>query len=131
MISHNLAFYIFIIMLVLIFIVASLGFLTAMFDNCKIWTYGGVKPIETVEAKVVNKRVKVFHDTQSFGDMIPSYNYATSYYITFEIKGEEKIEFSLTVVEFENINEGDIGMLSYQGCRLLEFEKKGTTLEQK
>lgn len=123
MIDHNLTFYIFLFMLFLFFLVVSLGFLTALFDNCKIWTYGGGKPIITVNSKVINKRVRTFHDTQSYGDMIPSYNYITSYYVTFEMESEEKLEFSITDVEFENIAIGDTGKLSYQGSKFLAFEK--------
>jgi hypothetical protein len=94
-----------------------------LFDNCEIWTYGKSRPIVTVDARVVNKRYKTFHDAQVFGDMVPSYTFSTSFFITFEIDKEEKLEFSLTAVEFKNITEGDVGKLSYQGNRFLAFER--------
>lgn len=123
MVSHSLAFYIFTIMLFFVFLVASLGFLTVMFGSLKNWTYNNSTPILTVDAKVIGKRFKTFQDTQGFAEMIPSYNYATLYFVTFEVENEEKLEFSVTSVEYDNLVEGNDGKLSYQGTRFLEFVK--------
>jgi len=122
MVSHNLPLYIFAVMLFFVFIIASIGFITVMFGSLQQWTYNNL-PILTVDAKVVSKRIKTFQDTQGFGEMIPSYNYATFYYVTFELEDGSKLEFSITSVEYENMMEGDFGRLSYQESKYLTFEK--------
>ena len=123
MVSHSLALYIFTVMLFFVFLVTSIGFLTLAFGNLKYGTHSNSTPILTVDAKVIGKRFNTFQDTQSFADMIPYYNYATLYFVTFEVVNGEKLEFSVTSVEYENLIEEDLGKLSYQGTKFLEFHK--------
>ncbi|MPN19836.1 hypothetical protein SDC9_167208 [bioreactor metagenome] len=54
--------------------------------------------------------------------MLPSYNYSTLYYITFQLEDGEQLEFSVTAVEYEELQEGQLGKISYQGNRFLGFE---------
>ncbi len=94
-----------------------------MFNNGTVLTYNSSKPVLTVEARIISKRFKTFQDTQNFGDMIPSYNYLTMYYLTFELGDKEQLEFCVTAMEYEEFNEGDTGKLSYQGNKYLGFER--------
>ncbi|WP_291574456.1 DUF2500 domain-containing protein [Clostridium sp. UBA4548] len=123
MLSHNLALYIFTLMLFFLFLIASIGFLTMMFNNGAVLTYNSSKPVLTVEGRIISKRFKTFQDTQNFGDMIPSYNYLAMYYVTFELEDKEQLEFCVSANEYEEFNEGDTGKLSYQGNKYLGFER--------
>ena len=121
--SHNLALYIFTLMLFFLFLIASIGILTMMFNNGPVLTYNSSKPVLTVEGRIISKRFKTFQDTQNFGDMIPSYNYLAMYYVTFELEDKEQLEFCVSANEYEEFNEGDTGKLSYQGNKYLGFER--------
>ncbi|MBP2024309.1 hypothetical protein J2Z44_004169 [Clostridium punense] len=122
MMSHNLALYIFTIMLFFMFLIASLGFLNMMFNNFIPWSHNSSMPLVTAKAKIISKRFRTFQDNQTFGDMLPSYNYSTLYYITFQLEDGEELEFSVTAVEYEELQEGQQGKINYQGNRFLGFE---------
>lgn len=44
-------------------------------------------------------------------------------FITFELEGESRIEFSVIGKDFGLLMEGDIGKLKFQGTRYLGFER--------
>ena len=48
---------------------------------------------------------------------------STDYYITFQTKSGERIEFSVEDSEYGLLIEGDEGVLSYQGTRYLGFKR--------
>ena len=93
-----------------------------------IWIRNNNSPRETVEAKVVTKRMKV----QGFGRTMASRNTVTGmgsstythYFVTFELEKGKRLELGVKDAEYGMLAEGDQGMLSYQGTRYLGFEQK-------
>ena len=49
---------------------------------------------------------------------------STTCYVTFEVKGGERLEFAVPGTEYGQIVEGDRGELAFQGTRYLSFERK-------
>jgi len=80
------------------------------------WNKNNHSPRLVVDAEVVTKRADVahgFHHTSS-----------TTYYVTFEVKGGERLEFAVPGTEYGQLVEGDRGELAFQGTRFLSFERK-------
>ena len=70
------------------------------------------QPIKEAEAKVVAKRIKVWGD----------HSY-TNYYVTFEAYNSERTEFEVEEGLYGLLVEGDTGILTYQGYRVLDFRR--------
>ena len=51
-----------------------------------------------------------FHSTSS-----------TTYYVTFEVRGGDRLEFSVDGSEYGQLVEGDRGELTFQGTRYIGF----------
>ncbi len=88
--------------------------------NISTWNKNNNSPRLTVTAKVVSKRIQVFHNQQSDGFSTVT---STSYYVTFEVKSGDRMELSVTGKEYGMMAEGDVGELSFQGTRFLGFER--------
>lgn len=58
----------------------------------------------TAEAEVVSRRIV-----------------GAEYYITFRMQNGERVELPVTAVQYSQMVEGDLGRLTYQGGRYLEF----------
>ncbi len=92
-----------------------------------IWIRNNNSPRETVEARVVTKRMKV----QGFGRTMAGRNTVTGmgsstythYFVTFELEKGKRLELGVKDAEFGMLAEGDQGMLTYQGTRYLGFEQ--------
>lgn len=48
---------------------------------------------------------------------------STDYYITFQLEGDERIEFAVTGEQYGLLVEGDQVDLTYQNKKLLEFQR--------
>ena len=70
------------------------------------------QPVKKAEAKVVAKRIKVWGDHSH-----------TNYYVTFEYYNSERAEFEVEEGLYGLLVEGDTGMLTYQGYRVLDFRR--------
>ena len=94
-----------------------------------IWIRNNNSPKQTVEARVVTKRMKV----QGFGRSMAGSSTAmhtmggstyTHYFVTFELENGSRLELGVKDSDFGMLAEGDQGVLSYQGTRYLGFEQK-------
>ena len=94
-----------------------------------IWMRNNNSPRETVEARVVTKRMKV----QGFGRTMAGSGTAmhtmggstyTHYFVTFELEKGKRMELGVKDSEFGMLAEGDQGTLTYQGTRYLGFLQK-------
>lgn len=72
-------------------------------------------PKITVPATVVTKRSLVRHAS----DMG-----STRYFVTFELENRERMELSVSGNESGMLVEGDYGMLTFQGTRFVNFERR-------
>ncbi len=71
-------------------------------------------PILEVDAKVIAKRSRV-----SGNNMIHQ-----SYYVTFEEESGKRMELRVEGSTFGLLVEGDLGKLTFQGSRFLNFERR-------
>lgn len=69
-------------------------------------------PRITSEATVVTKRTKVWGDHSH-----------TIYYATFQFESGDRLELEIPHDRFGYLVEGDIGKLTFQGTRFLDFQR--------
>lgn len=92
------------------------------------WNRNNHSPLINVPAAVIAKRADVSsHRYANANDFSGAHGYrttsSTDYYITFQTKSGERIEFSVEDSEYGLLIEGDEGVLSYQGTRYLGFKR--------
>ncbi len=93
-----------------------------------IWIRNNNSPKQSVNARVVTKRMKV----QGFGrtmagsgtTMRAGGSTYTHYFVTFELEKGSRLELGVKDSVYGMLAEGDQGVLSYQGTRYLGFEQK-------
>ena len=95
------------LLILLIGIIISIVLLVIKLQNCKTAT---VSQNTVVTATAVSKRYDVKDGN-------------VSYCISFNVDGNGLVEFSLPLSQFENISEGDTGMLTYRGSVFFSFQK--------
>ena len=71
-------------------------------------------PRLTVDARVVTKRMQN-------GYYNGNHRHPSAYYVTFEVDSGDRMELSMTGEEYGLLAEGDVGKLSFQGTRYLDF----------
>lgn len=81
--------------------------------SIKTQTKNNASPILTVPAQVVAKRTEV-RGEHSF----------TWYYSTFQVESGDRMEFEITGNEYGLLAEDDFGLLTFQGTRFQNFERR-------
>ena len=84
------------------------------------WNRNNNSPRLIVDAQVVAKRTNVSSDP----GMHTNLTHHTTYYVTFAVKGGERLEFCVGGGEYGQLVEGDRGELTFQGSRYIGFERK-------
>ena len=82
-------------------------------------------PIVTVDAKVKAKRIAVHHSAhqQSMnGVPLMAKSHHTTYYATFALEGDQRLELQVSEGQFQRLTEGERGKLTYQRKRFHRFE---------
>jgi hypothetical protein len=102
---------------VIFFVVVVGVILFAIIGSIVQWNKNNHSPIENVLVKVVAKRTRV---SGGSGE----HSASTNYYITFEKENFERTELMVIGKDYGMIAEGDKGMLTYQGTRFKEFNRK-------
>ena len=94
-----------------------------------VWMRNNCSPQETVDARVVAKRMKVsgrggtmMSNNVSVMNTIHSSTY-TNYFVTFELENGRRLELGVKDPVYGMLAEGDHGRLSWQGTRYLGFER--------
>ena len=75
-------------------------------------------PVLTVSATIVDKRRRTHHHHHSNGHHV-----SHSYLVTFETQDGELLELRVKRYEYNELEVGDRGMLTYQGTRYKGFER--------
>lgn len=93
------------------------------------WNRNNNSPRLVVAAEVVTKREDVSHSSMPVaGDATGAHGFHTSsstaYYVTFEVKGGDRLEFNVSGTEYDQLAEGDRGELTMQGTRYLGFVRQ-------
>lgn len=83
------------------------------------WHHNNQSPRLTVQAKVVSKRMDVSYHHHGDDHMMDSSS--TFYYVTFEVKSGDCLELAVNGKEYGMLVENDIGELTFQGTRYIEF----------
>ena len=95
------------------------------------WHRNNNSPRLVVDAEVVAKRENVSHSSMpAAGDATGAHGFhttsSTSYYVTFEVKGGDRLEFDVSGAEYGQLVEGDRGELTFQGTRYIGFDRRQT-----
>lgn len=85
------------------------------------WGKNNHSPRLVVEATVVTKRTSTthYHDAANGAMMHAS----TTYYVTFEVESGDRMEMNVGGQDYGMLAEGDVGKLTFQGTRYLNFER--------
>lgn len=85
------------------------------------WGKNNHSPRLVVEATVVTKRTSTthYHDAANAAMMHAS----TTYYVTFEVESGDRMEMNVGGQDYGMLAEGDVGKLTFQGTRYLNFER--------
>lgn len=100
----------------LIFIIVISFFIFIIVKGISQWNTNNNSPKLTVPAEVVTKRTET---SGGSGDSSAS----TWYYATFQVESGDRMELPMKGSEYGMLAEGDLGMLTFQGTRYLEFKR--------
>ena len=92
------------------------------------WHKNNNSPRLVVDAEVVTKREDVSHSSMPVaGDATGARGChrtsSTTYFVTFEVKGGDRLEFCVDGSEYGQLVEGDHGELTFQGTRYIGFAR--------
>lgn len=99
----------------IIFGLTALGIVFVLISGIAQWRRNNRSPRLSVRAEVVAKRTHMMHMENSALHM--------SYYATFQVESGDRLELQLSGTEYGLLAEGDRGKLTFQGTRLLSFER--------
>ncbi len=97
-------------------IVVLAGFTLIVGRGLSQWRRDNAAPLVTVPALVVTKRPDTWGGSGESGAH-------TSYYVTFEVAGGERVELPVPATDYGQLAEGDRGNLTHQGTRFKTFER--------
>lgn len=104
------------IFIVIIFLIVISFFIFVIVKGISQWNTNNNAPQLTVPAEVVTKRAET---SGGSGDSSAS----TWYYATFQVESGDRMELPMKGSEYGMLAEGDLGMLTFQGTRYLEFKR--------
>lgn len=113
----------------LVFIIILGIFIYTIVGNVATWNKNNQSPRLSVSAKIVSKRMNISHHNHAnAGDVSGAHGFNTttftSYYVTFQVEGGDRMELAVSGTEYGIMAEGDDGILSFQGSRFLGFERE-------
>ena len=122
--GFGVGFNLFGVMFTVVFVLIIVMFIVVLVRNIGTWNKNNHSPRLTVTAMVVSKRTDVSHHSHGMaGDMTGVHGHTTTYYVTFQVESGDRMEFSVRGTEYGLLAEGDMGRLSFQGTRYLDFER--------
>ncbi|RZS91576.1 uncharacterized protein DUF2500 [Motilibacter rhizosphaerae] len=92
-------------------------FVVVIIHGARRWHRNNAAPLVTLPATLVGKRA---HVSGGSGESSAS----TTYFLTFESEGEERIELPVRGADYGRLVEGDRGRLTHQGMRFKGFERE-------
>lgn len=96
-----------------IFVIVVVMFLRRIISSINKNIKNNAAPVLTVPAQVVAKRTEVLGEHSH-----------TWYYSTFEVESGDRMEFEMSGEEYGLLAEDDLGLLTFQGKRFKEFNRK-------
>lgn len=123
-------FTVFGIMFTIVFVLVIGIFIFAIVKGIRQWNKNNHSPRLTIPVTIVAKRANVSHHHHHHhhhnhaGTGMHHTSHSTTYYVTFQVESGDRIELQVVGHEFGMLIEGDHGMLTFQGTRYLNFERK-------
>lgn len=111
------------VMFTIIFILVIGVFIVTFIKGIGQWYRNNQSPRLSVEARVVTKRMETSMHHDMIDDHVHTHT-SSYYYVTFEVKSHDRLEFAINGREYGMLAEGDIGELTFQGTRYIEFVRK-------
>ena len=125
--SFDFGFTVVPILVCIIFVIVIAVFVVVFVKGISQWNKNNHSPRLTVDATIVAKRTDIHHSSGSHNHttgMHTSSHTSTTYYVTFQVKSGDRMEFHVSGEEYGLLAEGDFGDLSFQGTRYLGFVRK-------
>ena len=104
----------------LVFLTILGVFIFTLIKTIKEWSYNNKQPIVPVNALIVSKRASVSHNHNGENHISST---STTYYVTFEYSNGQRQEFRVSGSQYGLLAEGDLGILSFQGTRFIDFKR--------
>lgn len=112
------------IFIALIFIIIVILIIGNIFSGLRQWKENENSPRLSVPAIVKVKRTSVTrHNHHHHDNNHHSHSTSTKYFITFEFESGDRSEFHVSGKEYGMLAEGDIGTLTFQGTRYIDFTR--------
>ena len=109
----------------IIFVIIFIGIIASLFTGLRQWKKNEESPRLSIEAIVKSKRTNVTGNIHpNHHHNIHSHSSSTTYFVTFEFESGDRLEFHVSGKEYGILAEGDIGTLTFQGTRYLDFIRK-------
>ena len=113
-------FGIFPVMFTVVFLIITVGVICVFVSALRGWHKNIQSPRLTVEARVVSRRTSHIHTHHADG-MPHTHTY---YHATFEVASGDRMELTLSGEDYGMLAEDDVGDLTFQGTRFLDFQRK-------
>ncbi|MFF2907435.1 DUF2500 domain-containing protein [Paenibacillus sp. NPDC057934] len=101
------------------FLIFLLVFIFIIFKMIQNWLVYKARPLTTGYYQAIAKRSEVWGGSGE-------HSASTSYYVTFENEGGNRVELQVPNSAYGYIIEGDAGELTYQGTRFKDFQRQGS-----
>lgn len=110
----------------LFFAVIIVVFIIGVVRGVSTWHKNNHSPRLTVEAAVVAKRQNTDVSHHHHDNHLHTSTF-TDYYATFQFESGDRLELHLSGQEYGLLAEGDVGELTFQGTRYLDFRRRTET----
>ncbi|KON67744.1 DUF2500 domain-containing protein [Peribacillus butanolivorans] len=110
----------------IIFVIIFIVIIVNLFSGLSQWKKNEESPRLSVPAIVKIKRTNVTRNSHlhEHNNTVHSHGSSTTYFTTFEFESGDRSEFRISGKEFGVLAEGDIGTLTFQGTRYIDFTRK-------
>ena len=79
--------------------------------------------IDGLRRKIPDFKELSFPTISAFGANAAMMHASTTYYVTFEVESGDRMEMNVGGQDYGMLTEGDVGKLTFQGTRYLNFER--------
>ncbi|WP_338472610.1 DUF2500 domain-containing protein [Niallia sp. XMNu-256] len=107
----------------IIFVIIFIGIIVSLFSGLRQWKKNEDSPRLSVPAIVKIKRTNVTRHSHHQDNNSHSHSSSTTYFITFEFESGDRSEFHVSGKAYGMLAEGDIGTLTFQGTRYIDFTR--------
>ncbi len=107
----------------IVFIIVLGGIMVTIFKSLKQWKKNEQSPRLSVPAVIKTKRTDVSGHTHHHNNH-PTHSTSTYYYVTFEFESGDRLELPVSGADYGQLVEDDVGVLTFQGTRYLEFKRE-------